>query len=40
MAPTPEAQQKYSATMFCLENIRKKWNRIISNSKLSPSKKD
>jgi len=33
MAPTPEAQQKYSATMFCLENIRKKWNRIISNSK-------
>ncbi len=30
LAPYPETQQKYIATMYCLEQIKKRWERIIS----------
>ncbi len=30
LAPTPETQQKYIAAMICLEQIRRRWEKIIS----------
>ena len=31
LAPYPETQQKYIATMICLEQIRKRWEKITSD---------
>jgi len=34
LAPYPETQQKYIATMICIEQIRKRWEKIITEEHL------